>query len=67
MPKVTQLIKGWAGIRIKMGNIYWLVIQSFSLSILIHDLTDVAQQPCEVSIIIFSLQGRCRFRNSIRN
>lgn len=63
---MTQLVKGWAEISIKMANIYWLVTQSFSLSILVHDLIDVSQQPCEVSIIP-SLQGRYRFRNSIRN
>lgn len=54
MPKVTQLGKGWAGIRIIMASIYWLVSQSYRLSILIHDLTEVSQQPCEVSIIIIS-------------
>lgn len=34
-PKVTQLVKGWAGIRVIMANIYWLLTQSFRLSILI--------------------------------
>lgn len=61
MPKVTQLVKGWAGIRIIMANIYWLVSQSYRLCILIHDLPEVSQQPCEVSIIIMSsLQGKNR-------
>lgn len=58
MPKVTQLVKGWAGIRIIMADIYWLVSRSYRLSILIYDLTEVSQQPCEVSsVIISSLQG----------
>lgn len=41
-----------------MADIYWLVSQSYRLSILIYDLTEVSQQPCEVSgVIISSLQG----------
>lgn len=32
-PKVTQLVKGWAGIRVIMANVYWLLTQSFRLSI----------------------------------
>lgn len=43
MPEVAQLVKGWAEIRIIMANIYWLVSQSYRLSILIPDLTEVSQ------------------------
>ena len=62
MPKVTQLVKGWTGIRIIMANIYWLVSQSYRLSVLIHHLTEVSQQSSEVSIVIISsLLGRNRW------
>ena len=62
MPKVTQLVKGRTEIRIIMVNIYWLVSQSYRLSVLIRDLTEVSQQSCEVSIVIISsLPGRNRW------
>lgn len=51
MPNVTQLVKGWAKIRIIMANVSWLVSHSIRLSILIHDLIEVSQQLHTVSIL----------------